>query len=173
LRSFTEENRALTPTILWAAIAGLILGLVYLIRRVLRRGEKESSFDVGMAIMQFGRAFPGEAIRDLHGTADGNAIFVRLHDGKAGIMRNRSNHFACHLIKPGRVRITPSADAKGFSAIFLDAPTQNSDFVFRNENEAADVSLWLLDNLVSQSDMSMEQPEVRAAADLSKPDLAR
>jgi hypothetical protein len=147
----------LSPFVVWITIVGLILLLIYYIGRVLRTSETEGMHDVGVAIVEFGRAFPEEAIRSLHATADGNAVFVRLHDSKAGIMRNRRNHFACHLINPGRVRVTPMADVKGFSAEFLDAPTQNGDFFFNTEKEAAEVSLWLLDNYVSVEDRILDE----------------
>src|SRR3546814_4347271 len=55
--------------------------------------------DAGFAILEFGRAFPNEAIRSLHSTLDGKAVFIRLYDNKAGIMRSHSRHFSCHLIK--------------------------------------------------------------------------
>lgn len=110
---------------------------------------EEGDNDLGLAIVEFGKAFPGEAIRSLRSTADGKAIFVRLHDGKAGIMRAHRHHNACHLIEPGRARITPLADSKGFAAEFFDSPTQSGTFVFKNEQEAAEVSLWLLDNYLT------------------------
>ncbi len=167
----------MSPFIVWTTIVGLILLLIYYIGRVLRTSEKESRHDVGLAIIEFGRAFPEEAIRNLHATADGNTVFVRLHDSKTGIMRSRRNHYACHLIEPGRVRISPLPNAKGFAAEFLDAPTQNDQFVFATEREAAEVSLWLLDNYVGVADRSMEpagaEAELVAAGDdAPKPDRA-
>jgi hypothetical protein len=146
----------LSPIFVWITIIGLSLSLIYYIGRVVRAGEKESRRDMGLAIIEFGRAFPEEAIRNLHVTADGNVIFVRLHDSKAGIMRNRRNHYACHLIEPGRVRVTPLPSAKSFAAQFLDAPTQNGEFTFATEAEAAEVSLWLLDNYVSVEDRQID-----------------
>ncbi|WJH39857.1 hypothetical protein N7E02_24585 [Aliirhizobium terrae] len=158
----------MSPFVVWTTIVGLILLLIYYIGRVLRTSEKEGNHDVGFAIVEFGRAFPEEAIRSLHATKDGNSIFVRLHDSKAGIMRNRRNHFACHVIHPGRVRVTPLIDVKGFSAEFLDAPTQNGEFFFRTEQEAAEVSLWLLDNYVSVEDRTLDG-ETAEDAEAPKP----
>jgi len=164
-------------------IVALILILVFYIRRIARKNDEQGSHDVGTAILEFGRAFPEEAIRSLHGTKDGD-VFVRLHNDKTGFMRNRRNHYACHLIQPGRVRIVPMPDAKGFSAEFLDAPTLNGEFVFVNEKEAAEVSLWLLDNYVSAAGRGGEAgggdvgqkaggPEMAAAdGDPSTPDRA-
>lgn len=142
--------------IAWIVIVGLILALVFYIRRIAGKNAEQDRHDVGTAILEFGRAFPEEAIRSLHITADGNAFFVRLHDSKTGFMRNRSNHYACHLIQPGRVRLVPRPDSKGFTAEFLDAPTHSGEFIFTSEREAAEVSLWLLDNYASVVDHEPE-----------------
>jgi len=141
-----------SPVIVWSIILGLLVVLGYYVTRLAGRDQEGSAHDTGLAILEFGRAFPDEAIRSLHATADGEAIFVRLHDNKAGFMRSYRNHYACHLIEPGRVRVMPLPNAKGFSAEFLDAPSQNGTFVFATEKEAAEVSLWLLDNYVSVAD---------------------
>lgn len=139
----------MSPYIAWVILGALVVALAYYVTRIARSEEEDSLHDTGLAILEFGRAFPREAIRSLNATADGNAIFVRLHDGKAGFMRNHRAHYACFLIKPGRVRITPLPDATGFAAEFLDSPTQNGSFVFATPEEAAEVSLWLLDNYVT------------------------
>lgn len=138
---------------------GLIFALVgvaawFTTRSARERGDdSEGLGDSGLAIMEFGRAFPNEAIRSLHRTADGKAVFVRLHDNKAGIMRNMGNHYACHLIEPGTVRVRPLASPNGFAVAFIDAPFHDGDFYFTNPAEAAEVSLWLLGNYVASGDM--------------------
>ena len=120
----------MSPYITWCILIALIFGLAYYATRMAKATDEDGLRDTGFAILHFGRAFPGEAIRNLHVTADGNAIFVRLHDNKAGVMRNNRSHFACHLIQPGRVRVTPLPNAKGFEAQFLDSSGQNGTFVF-------------------------------------------
>jgi hypothetical protein len=172
------RRSGLSALIIWITIVALILILVFYIRRIARRNDEQGRYDLGTAILEFGRAFPEEAIRSLHGTKDGD-VFVRLHNDKTGFMRNRRNHYACHLIQPGRVRIVPLADAKGFVAEFLDAPTLNGEFIFVKESEAAEVSLWLLDNYVSVTGKISDdgQPDggremAAADGDASTPDRA-
>lgn len=160
----------MSPFIVWTTIVGLFLILIIYISRIASKSERQSDHDVGMAIMEFGRAFPDEAIRSLHYTADGSAIFVRLHDNKTGLMRSRRNHYACSVIEPGRVRVMPLASAKGFRAEFLDSPTHNGEFVFATEAEAAEVSLWLLDNYVSVADRHAEDSGGDPVNDAAKPD---
>ena len=161
----------MSALIIWMTIVALILILVFYVRRIARRNDEQGHHDVGTAILEFGRAFPEEAIRSLHGTKEGD-VFVRLHNDKTGFMRNRRNHYACHLIQPGRVRIVPLPDAKGFAAEFLDAPTLNGEFVFANEKEAAEVSLWLLDNYVSVADRNAVFDEGPAEKNAGGPEMA-
>jgi hypothetical protein len=139
----------------WGIVFALILALAYFSSRMVRQ-EDEGFQDAGLAILEFGRAFPQEAIRSLHATSDGKAVFVRLHDNKAGFMRSMRNHFACHLIEPGTVRVQPLSTGKGFAVEFLDAPFHNGEFTFANSAIAAEVSLWLLGNYVGHADMAPE-----------------
>ncbi|KPF41788.1 hypothetical protein ACSV9I_04300 [Rhizobium sp. G187] len=136
----------------WGIVLVLIGFLAYFSTKMARRDEPEGLQDTGLAIVEFGRAFPQEAIRSLHATADGKAVFVRLHDSKAGFMRNMRSHYACHLIKPGMVRVRNLPAGNGFAVEFLDAPFHNGEFTFANPAEAAEVSLWLLGNYVGHAD---------------------
>jgi hypothetical protein len=144
----------LSPVIVWSIVFGVIILLAFYAMRMAKRndvGDGEMN-DIGFAILHFGKAFPTEAIRELHPTADGKTVFLRLHDDKTGIMRSHSRHYSCHLIKPGRVRVNGLAEAKGFHAEFLDVPKNNGDFVFKSEADAAEVSLWLLGNYLATAD---------------------
>lgn len=134
----------------WGIVFALILALAYFSSRMVRQ-EDEGFQEAGLAILEFGRAFPQEAIRSLHATADGKAVFVRLHDNKAGFMRSMRNHFACHLIEPGTVRVQPLPNGKGIAVEFLDAPFHNGEFTFASPAVVAEVSLWLLGNYVAHA----------------------
>ncbi|MCB5204762.1 hypothetical protein LH464_20045 [Neorhizobium sp. T786] len=153
----------MNSVIVWSIVFGLVvLFAYYTVRMARRRGDEDGVYDFGFAILELGRAFPGEAIRQLHATADGRSIFVRWHNEKAGIMRSHAKHYACHMIRPGRVRVQGLPDPKGFSAEFLDAPSNNGVFIFRSEAEAAEVSLWLLGNYVSSADKDAAAEEASA-----------
>jgi hypothetical protein len=134
--------------LIWAVLMG---GVVFLAFAATRLGEKEPQKgfrDTGLAILEFGRAFPREAIRQLHATADGKVVFVRLHDNKAGYMRSQRGHYSCHLIEPGMAQASPTPDARGLVIDFVDAPHQSGTFLFEKPEEAAEVALWLLGNFV-------------------------
>nr|CAD6606259.1 type III secretion system apparatus protein SsaK [Rhizobium sp. Khangiran2] len=148
----------MNSVIVWSIIFVLIALFAYYATRMARRDDREDGLhDFGFALLEFGRAFPNEAIREIHATADGRAVFVRLHDGKTGIMRSHTKHYACHLIKPGRVRVQGQEGARSFRAEFLDAPANDGLFTFRTEAEAAEVSLWLLGNYVSSADKDVTE----------------
>lgn len=135
-------------SITWIVIFALVGVFAFYSSRTAKRTNEDRLHDTGLALMEFGRAFPHEAIRSLHTTADGNAVFVRLHDNKAGFMRNMRSHYACHLIEPGTVRVRDLRNGRGFAIEFLDAPFHNGEFTFSSAEEAAEVSLWLLGNYV-------------------------
>ncbi len=125
-------------------IVGLLLAAL-VFRQVFRRDEEQemAGEDAGLAILEFGRAFPDEAIREVITTADGRAVFLRLHDGKAGCMHAHGHHYSCHRIEPGSVRVE-SAGPKRLAVKFANAAFEGGVFVFRDERQAAEVSLWLL-----------------------------
>ncbi|MGW9231018.1 hypothetical protein ACWGPT_09140 [Pseudorhizobium sp. NPDC055634] len=150
----------MNSVIVWSIIFVLIALFAYYATRMARRDRGEEGLnDPGFALLEFGRAFPNEAVRELHSTADGKAVFIRLHDGKTGIMRSHAKHYTCYLIKPGRVRVQGQADACSLAVEFLDSPANNGLFTFRTETEAAEVSLWLLGTYVSSTDMDVAEDE--------------
>jgi hypothetical protein len=133
-------------------IFAVLLVFSFFTSRLGRRKTVKPEQDTGLAIVEFGQAFPNEAIRSLHATADGGAIFVRLHDNKTGFMRDMGNHFSCHVIEPGGVRVNGALGGHGFAVEFLEFPAHSGEYRFANAQEAAEVSLWLLGNYVSHGD---------------------
>ena len=116
----------------------------------LSRGESEdadSEIDAGSAILDFARAFPGEAIRSLHMTSEHEAVFVRLHDNRAGFMRNMGSHYTCLLLDPKSLRVEPLESGDGLRVEFNEFPNFSGDYRFNSHEEAADVALWLLASL--------------------------
>lgn len=146
-----------TITIACLFLAGLIF------RQSFRRdeGQEMAGEDSGLAILEFGRAFPEEAIRAVISTANGRTVFLRLHDGKAGCMHAHGHHYACHLIEPGTVRVN-NAGPKRLSVQFANAAFEGGMFEFRDEKQTAEVSLWLLGsfmpNAASLDSKALGQP---------------
>lgn len=137
--------------VIWGAIFALVMLIAFVATRMVGASRAGEDADTGLALMQFGRAFPHEAVRQLQSTANGKAVFVRLHDNKAGFIRNLGSHFACHVMEPGSVRVAASGD-KGLAIEFQKVPHHNGTFVFATPELAAEVSLWLLGNYLSPGD---------------------
>ena len=130
---------------LWLLLLAVVavVGAFYI--RMNARAERDADNpDAGSAIVEFGRAFPDEAIRALHSTVDRKAIFLRLHDGKAGFIQSHGTHYVCHVIHPGKVRVNTSESGRGLIVHFPDFAYLDNAFEFRTAAEAAEVSLWLL-----------------------------
>ncbi|MFT4161623.1 hypothetical protein [Shinella zoogloeoides] len=149
---------------LWTVtIACLLLaGLIFRQRFRKRNEEPEMAGEnAGLAILEFGRAFPGEAIREVITTANGRTVFLRLHDGKAGCMHAHGHHYSCHLIEPGAVRVA-GAGPKRLTIEFANASFEGGLFEFRDEKQAAEVSLWMLGSfmpgIVAQNNRTAGQP---------------
>jgi nitrogen-specific signal transduction histidine kinase len=141
----------------------IVIFFAFVATRMASQNREDGLHDTGLAILEFGRAYPTEAIRQLQTTANGQAVFVRLHDNRAGFMKSLRNHFACHLIQPGRVRVKDSGTGRGLAIEFLDAPHHNGTFEFSSPIEAAEVSLWLLGNYVSDGDLDLSTENSPAA----------
>jgi hypothetical protein len=141
----------------------------------LARGEgrtEESEFDAGSAIMDFARAFPGEAIRSLHMTTDNDAVFVRLHDNRSGFMRNMGNHYACLLLDAKTLRVEPLSSGDGLLVFFDEWPKFNGEYRFKTREEAADVALWLLASLQMQAGEERSVDEGDAPIDVNESEFA-
>ncbi len=107
---------------IWIIVFVLLSVFAVYAWRMSRATDEDNSHDVGQAIMDFARAFPNEAIRSLHMTVDGGAAFVRLHDNKAGFMRNMGSHYVCVMIDPERIRVESLESGDGFVVTFFDMP---------------------------------------------------
>ena len=149
----------------------VLLGAIAVyIWRLKRFSESESSYDTGQAILDFARAFPNEAIRSLHMTADGNAVFVRLHDNKAGFMRNMGKHNVCMMLNPERITVEHLESGDGFVVSFIDTPKYSGAYRFKTIGEAAEVSLWLLGSYLEAAESVPDH--VTEAASNSSPSPA-
>lgn len=146
----------------WAVVAGLIILLAFISARMARTDSSERH-DIGLAILDFGRAFPNEAIRSLHFTEDGAAVFVRLFDNKTGFMRKVKGHYACRVVEPGKVRVQALDHGRGLAVEFTDDPPYSGQFEFTSTRETAEVSLWLLGNYVHPLDTADHALPLRQA----------
>lgn len=117
----------------------LVIGLVHYTGGSRRIKEH----DHGEVILEFARAYPGEAIRSVTITKDGNASFLRLADGKTGFLQTMGRHDVARLILPGDVSVRALEDRPGLQIEFHESTLKGGDYVFNSTEDAAEVSLWL------------------------------
>ena len=154
---------------LWLLLIAVIVLAAAFYMWMNARAERDwDNPDAGSAMVEFGRAFPDEAIRALHSTADRKAIFLRLHDGKAGFIQSHGTHYVCHVIQPGKVRVNTSETGCGLIVHFPDFAYLDNAFEFQNAGEAAEVSLWLLGSFNPKSEFTQAESETSPAAQASE-----
>jgi len=110
--------------------------------------RRKTTRDHGEAILEFARAYPGEAIRSVILTEDGEATFLRLADGKTGFMQTMGRHHVARLILPGDVGVQPIEDQPGLRIEFHESTLKGGDYIFASTEDAAEVSLWLCGSYV-------------------------
>ena len=119
--------------------------------------------DHGEVIMEFARAYPGEAIRSVTMTRDGDASFLRLADGKTGFMQSMGRHHVARLILPGEVSVAPLDDEPGLHIEFHESTLKGGNYVFETAEAAAEVSLWLCGSFaVAVSDLDKPGDDANA-----------
>lgn len=110
--------------------------------------RRNTGRDHGEAILDFARAYPGEAIRSVILTSDSDATFLRLADGKTGFMQTMGRHHVARLILPGDVSVQPLEDRPGLRIEFHESTLKGGDYIFASAEDAAEVSLWLCGDYV-------------------------
>ena len=117
----------------------LLIGVVHYTGGSRSKGGR----DHGEVILEFARAYPGEAIRSVTMTKDGNASFLRLADGKTGFIQSMGRHQVARLILPGDVSVQPVEEQPGLHIEFHESTLKGGDYIFASAEDAAEVSLWL------------------------------
>ncbi|MBL0374851.1 hypothetical protein JJB09_22825 [Rhizobium sp. KVB221] len=143
---------------LWVVIIGAFLGFFFWATSMVKQEADNECFDAGLAIVEFGRAYPREAIRSVIISADGEMVFLRLWSGRTGCMRRSGARHLCHLIDAAMVQVTPSSNGKGLVLDFPVSKALSGDFEFRTQKEAAEVSLWILGSLTAANDSHLKIP---------------
>jgi hypothetical protein len=128
----------------WIIVLSVFLGFFFWATNLLRVEADAERFDAGLAIIEFGRAYPDEAIRQVLMSIDGEMVFLRLWTGRTGLMRRIGNRTYCHLVDPADVRVSSEPDGASLSISFPSMKSMSGRFTLRSEKEAAEVGLWLL-----------------------------
>lgn len=140
--------------VLVAFAVSLLIGVVHYTGGSRAKGRP----DHGEVILEFARAYPGEAIRSVTMTKDGNASFLRLADGRTGFIQSMGRHQVARLILAGDVSVQPVEDQPGLRIEFHESTLKGGDYVFATAEEAAEVSLWLCGSF-ALANPDLEKPE--------------
>jgi hypothetical protein len=132
-------------------VAIVTAGIVLVVWAVHRSGgsEQPTIDDAGSAIMEFGRAYPVEPIRDVILTEDRRAAFLRLADGRAGFLQVIGRHYFARLLAQDAVRVEGLEGDRGLKLAFRETTFKGGTYRFASPDLAAEVSLWLVGSLVA------------------------
>jgi hypothetical protein len=144
--------------LLWSSIIVAFLAFFFWATNMVKQGNDSERFDAGLAIVEFGRVYPNEAIRNVIISADGEMVFLRLWTGRIGCMRRNGSRFLCNIIDPATVRVTPTPNGSGLVVDFPGLKALSGEFPLRSAREAAEVSLWLLGSLAAKEDARLGMP---------------
>lgn len=120
----------------------LVVGAIALAATVLVK-RRAAGEDPGSALLDFGAAYPDAAVRDVVRTADGKATFLRLADGRTGLVKTEGSRRALRLIEPGSVPAEGPAGEGGRGITLGGRGEAQEVFVFARAEDAAEVLLWL------------------------------
>ena len=134
--------------VFWIIVLSVFLGFFFWATNLLKTEADGEKFDAGLAILEFGKACPDEAIRQVLMSSDGEMVFLRLWTGRTGLMRRVGNREYCHLVDPADVRVS-EAGGKSLTITFPTLKQMSGTFAFRSEKEAAEVGLWLLGSVTA------------------------
>jgi len=131
-------------------LAGLVLGgIVFITWMVHITGswKPKDEPDTGTALVEFGMSYPGEAIRAVISTADDKTHFFRLASANTGYLHQMGNHCVARLIGPGAVLVDLVDDSPTLKVDFREVGLPAGTYSFASEEDAAEVSLWLMGTL--------------------------
>lgn len=138
-------------------LAGLVLGgIVFITWMVHITGswKPKDEPDTGTALVEFGMSFPGEAIRAVISTADDKTHFFRLASANTGYLHQMGKHGVARLIGPGAVLVDLVDDSPTLKVDFREVGLPAGTYSFASEEDAAEVSLWLMGTLAMAQNSS-------------------
>ncbi len=138
------------PLIAWFALVALIAIVSMYVYRAHAHSVSENGQETAHAILQFGKAFPMEPIRDVLLTWDTQTAFLRLNGGKTGCISAQKRHAVCRILEPGSVSVMPGDNDRSLFLDFGSLGIASGRYLFRSPKETAEISLWLLDSFAQQ-----------------------
>ncbi len=126
-------------------IAVILVGLgagVYL-RRMGRQSAADSD-DTRPALAVFANAYPDITVRDVVQTEDRSHAFLRLADGRIGLVQTAENEPVATILRPSDIRLETAEHDRKLRLRMAAPNLRDGIFTFATEAETAEVSLWLV-----------------------------
>lgn len=122
---------------------GSIVGISLLILRINRRRDDGLVRDPGEALVEFGNAYPNEAIRGVLMDKSGITTFMRLADGRTGLTQIVGNAWVVRIIEPDDVQVDLNDGGDGLVLKFDQDSMIGGEYQFSSPEDAAEVLLWI------------------------------
>lgn len=127
-------------------LAGVVLfgiALITIMVRMTDRSKGIEEADEGTALVEFGSAYPEEAVRAVVMTRDRKAAFFRLAGDKTGFLQAMGRHHIARVIDPGLVNVAAVDGEPALKVNFRESAFKGGTYKFTSQEDAAEVSLWL------------------------------
>lgn len=124
-------------------LIGVVVALGIMVLKIIRNPDDIDLHDPGGALIEFGTAYPDEAVRAILMDKRGLTTFMRLADGKTGLAQALGNTYVIRLIMPGEVGVNMSSDGCGLILQFEDDSMIGGEYRFASTQDAAEVSMWI------------------------------
>lgn len=121
----------------------ILIGICLFTLRVIRHPKAVTLRDPGESIVEFGNAFPDEAVRSVRMDKQGLTTFMRLADGRTGLTQIIGTTYVVRMIQPGEIGVSLTEDGQGLILNFEKGSAIGGVYEFNEPEDAAEVSLWI------------------------------
>lgn len=134
--------------VLWVAAAIVLAVALYVFmgRKKVQNDEEGFSRDeaYAWASREFRRFSSEDKIVDVIGDKDFDTYFLKLANGSVGMFRSKRGKGLSKLVRQGEYRLRALPEPNGLQVDFPESDFFSGNFYFETEQDAVDVSTWLL-----------------------------
>ncbi|AJY47139.1 hypothetical protein [Martelella endophytica] len=132
----------------WIAIAIVVVAVGFYVFGRAKALKPSEGIDIdeanAWASAEFRRSFPDERVVQVIGDTELEAFFFSLSDGRIGLFRTRRGKGQAIIVKQSEYRLRALPEANGLQVDFPEQEFFSANYHFRTEQDAADVSTWML-----------------------------
>lgn len=132
----------------WLAIAIVVVAIVFYVVSGRKPPKSTDGIDAdearAWAAGEFRRSYPDEHVVTVISDDDLTAFFLKLTDSKVGILRTLRGKRRALIVNQADYRLRALPEANGLQVDFPENDYFSGNYHFDSEEDAADVSTWLL-----------------------------